>query len=153
MDYYGWDRKQKKRESVLGILCTTQDEIASFLQPKFLRILTLVKKRVLENKKEFMYVVHVFSITAVHLQIIKELLKTKLSKFEDLIGFIQQFMNQTASHLTNRTRRSCTKWKAFIGGSGQERKFLTKSGLFQARSPFFGDGRGLWQITSLVLSR
>lgn len=61
----------------MGILCTTQDELASFLQPKFLRILILVKKRILENKKEFMYVVHVFSVTAVHLQIIKELLKTK----------------------------------------------------------------------------
>ena len=43
----------------------------------------------------------------------KKKLKTKiqLSKFEDLIGFIQWFMNQTAFHLVDRkgALRSCTK--------------------------------------------
>ena len=40
--------------------------------------------------------------------------------------------------------RSCIKWKTFIGrmqvGKGN---VLAKSGLFQARSPSYGKGRGL----------
>lgn len=40
----------------------------------------------------------------------------KLSKFEDLIGFIKPFLNWAASHLASReTHTGYTAWKAFIG--------------------------------------
>ena len=44
------------------------------------------------------------------------------SKFEDQIGFIQQFVNLELSHLANKKRalRSHTEWKAFIHRSWQE---------------------------------
>lgn len=55
--------------------------------------------------------------------------KIKLSEFEDLIGFIQQFMNCAASHLARREKgapRSCPRWRAFVGRGGRKTKFLTK---------------------------
>lgn len=85
--------------------------------------------------------------------------KIQLSKCEDEIGFIEQFMNQVAFYLADRAPRRCTKWKAFIyktgglyrqKGTGKER-FLTKSGLFQARYLPLGEG-SFQQITSLDLT-
>ena len=47
-----------------------------------------------------------------------------LSKYEDLIGFIEQFMNWAAFHLGNKrgAPRSCTTWKAFVSRNWVEQE-------------------------------
>lgn len=54
--------------------------------------------------------------------ITSHLKQNSTSKFEDQIGFIQQFVNLELSHLANKKRalRSHTEWKAFIHRSWQE---------------------------------
>lgn len=64
-------------------------------------------------------------------------------------------MNRAAStRKWKRAPESSTKWWTFIGRGRCDRKLLTKSRLFQARSLSFGRTAGsIRQITSLVLIR
>lgn len=82
--------------------------------------------------------------------------KMHLSKAEALIDLIQSFMNQAASHLTNRkeVQSAAEKERFFKGrdGVGPESP-KQKKGLFQAGSPsFWGRQGSLRQMTSLVLA-
>lgn len=67
-------------------------------------------------------------------------------------------MNQTASHLMNRTApRSYTEWEAFIGRNSQDKELLAKERkkLFWVR-PLFLKGKAVGsmvKIISLVLIR
>ena len=66
------------------------------------------------------------------------LLKKIQSKFEDVTGFIKQFMNQSASHLTSRRElQRATEKKTFLkSGQGSHKQKI--KGLFQVQSPSFG---------------
>ena len=56
-----------------------------------------------------------FSTPSNQMQFVAEYPTTRATttNFEDLFGFIQQFMDQAASHLSREkgTPMSCTKWK------------------------------------------
>lgn len=59
-------------------------------------------------------------------------------KFEDLIGFIGQFMNQVVPHVATRRvpPRVCTKWRVFIG----RKKVEQRSQQQKKRNNFFRPG-------------
>lgn len=76
---------------------------------------------------------------------------------EDLIGFVQRFMNQAASRPADRMElqvavQNGRLLKTERGGTGSHH--TQKKGLLQALSPFFGGGEeSIRQITPLVLTR
>ena len=65
-----------------------------------------------------------FSVSAFSMKGTGCLKKIQWSPFEDLIGFIQWFMNREASHLTKlkKAPRSWTKWEVFISTQGGEKE-------------------------------
>ena len=75
------------------------------------------------------------------------MLKNKIhqSKFEDLIGFIRQFMNRGSISSHRRVPRGAVHAEGFYGKEGGARKLLgkEKKGLFWARASSFS-GEGDW---------
>ena len=80
----------------------------------------------------------------------KGLLKNKIqcNKCEDLIGFIQHFMNWAVSSV----RRGCTKWRVFTeGGRGEKVVIKRKERIVSGQVTFFwGKSKSLLFILPLL---
>lgn len=90
-----------------------------------------------------MFLTFFFSIIFPPVTFFLLLKKIHPSQFEDLIGFIKQFKNRTASPLANTdASQRATERKKFLKiGQGNHKQ---KKGLFQVRSPLFGDKCSYW---------